>query len=189
MYAAEQAAAPDAAALERTIAAQRISDGRPAPAGATAEHQAQPFTPAQMISLAAQYQQEMKAAVDRVETLRMQAYKSRDLIKMTFLDDKLTQISVVVKMAEPSGQALAHETESLTMRAHFSLVQQARDRAKEILADAEAAAGEDMGTVSTGNIQAEETQQNSGANDPTRPGTAIQDVTSLDRPGEASPYR
>ena len=57
-----------------------------------AEHQAQPFTPEQMISLSEQYQVEMKAAVDRVETLRMQAYKSRDLIRMTFLDDKLTQI-------------------------------------------------------------------------------------------------
>ncbi len=141
-----------------------------------------------MISLSEQYQVEMKAAVDRVETLRMQAYKSRDLIRMTFLDDKLTQISVVVKMAEPSAKALAHETESLTMRAHFSLVQQARDRAKEILADAEAAVGEDIGTVSAGTPQGEETQS-SVANDPTRPGAAIHDLETGDRPGEASPYR
>ena len=186
VYAAEEATAPDDAKLEQTINAQRVGEGRLVGARPISEHQLEAFTPEQMLQLGEKYRTEMKAGFDRVEHLRIQAYRSRDLIRITCVDDKLSQAGTVVKMAEPRAFAMARETEVFSMRAHFLLVQQARERVGELVAEAEQCIGEEITTVASGRIREEETPDSNVIDDPTRPGVPIHVV---DRPPEASPYR
>jgi hypothetical protein len=186
VYAAEQATATEPSDLQQTIEAQRISEGRLVRGGPISEHQLQAFSPDQMIALGEKYRLDMKAALDHLEQLRIAAYRSRDLIRMTCVDDKLTLANTVVRTAEPKALALARETEALPMRGHFSLVRLARERVNEIVAEADECMGVEFGTVGAGRINEEGTPSAGDGYDPSR----VPEPTHIvDRPGEASPYR
>ena len=53
-----------------------------------------------MIELIGRYDSESKAAYEHAETTRIQAYRSRDIIRMTCIDDKLTQMKEVLNVAD-----------------------------------------------------------------------------------------
>jgi hypothetical protein len=190
VYAADQATAPPQPTgdeLARTIATQRATDGQLVRPNKVSEHQVEPFTPDQMLGLAEQYGKEMKGASEHVEDLRILAYRSRDLIRMTCVDDKLTQIVVVAKLAEPRIASLSTlQGDKLVLQEHFLLVQQARERVAELAIEAEQCMGDDLSPVGLGRLKEETPPATDNDFDPTRPPAPGVDI---ERPAEASPYR
>src|SRR5438045_7124124 len=90
VYAADQAAAPPPDDLAQTINGQKIKEGAVVgPAVADPEHQAGKLSPDQMIDLAGKYDKESKTALEHAENARISAYHTRDIIRMTCIDDKL----------------------------------------------------------------------------------------------------
>ena len=124
-------------------------------------------------------------AYEHGETTRIQAYRSRDIIRMTCIDDKLTQMKEVLNAAAPRQLAFSRLVDDeLRMRQHFVVLQQARNRVMELAAEIEACMGDTLDAVSNGRIR-EETPTDAVL-DPTRPPSPTRDI---ERPGEASPYR
>jgi hypothetical protein len=63
------------------------------------EHQAEKLSAEQMTVLVSKYDTESKVAYEHGETTRIQAYRSRDIIRMTCVDDKIGQMKTLSKMA------------------------------------------------------------------------------------------
>jgi hypothetical protein len=189
VYAAEQAAAPpsDGDELAQTLTTQKINDGQLARKKPVEEHQLEAFTPDQMLELGDRYGKEMKGAGEHAENLRILAYRSRDIIRIACIDDKLTQIMVVIKLAEPRIADLARvQGDRLVLQQHFSIVQQAHARVEELSQEAELCMGDNLNAVTVGNIKEETPAQADNVYDPTRPASPGIDIN---RPAEASPYR
>jgi hypothetical protein len=187
VYAADQVTSPANDDLTQMIQAQRAAAGKLIKPGEIDEHQVEAFTPEQMVELAAKYGVEMKLAGARAENLRISAYKSRDLIRMTCIDDKLTQIMLILKKTEPRLQALSTvNPDDLAMRQSFFILQQARGRVAELAAEMEQCMGDNLANVAPGLMKEEASTPNDNIFDPTRPANPVRDI---ERPGEASPYR
>jgi hypothetical protein len=185
VYAAEQATAPPDD-LGKTIADQQIRDGKPVKPPEDPEHQRETLTPPQMIELIGTYDKEAKAAYDHAETVRIQAYRTRDIIRMTCIDDKLTQMKEVLNVAAPRVAAFPNLiTDELRMRQHFVVLQLARNRINELAAEIDGCMGDSLDAVTFGRVK-EETPSSDTILDPTRPPAPDRDI---ERPGEASPYR
>lgn len=186
VYAADQVttASDDVA---RMITNQRIQAGTRVNPGAPAdpEHQAERLSPDQMIDLAGKYDGESKAAVEHGESARVTAYRSRDLIRMTCIDDKLVQMRHVMGAVAPKLLAFPGEQgNELLMRQHFLVFQLSRNRMLELAAEVDACLGDVLDSY-VGRIK-EEIPATDSVSDPTRPAVPGQDI---ERPGEASPYR
>jgi len=185
VYAADQATAPpEPADVGSTITAQKVKQGELVKPE-DLEHQAEKLSPEQMTVLVSKYDTESKVAYEHGETTRIQAYRSRDIIRMTCIDDKLTQMKEVLLSATPRQVAFARLIDDeLRMRQHFVVLQQARNRVMELAAEVQACMGDTLDAVSNGRIRDEGTSD--PVLDPTRPPTPTRDI---ERPGEASPYR
>jgi hypothetical protein len=186
VYAADLATAPAAPAdVGQVILAQQVNEGQLVKAGQAERHQVGAYTPDQMLDLSETYDKEMRAAVEHAEDVRILAYHSRDIIRMTCIDDKLAQIKAVLNVAQPRFLTLRTlKTAELVMREQFSVLNQAHERVGELSAQVDGCLGDNLDAVSIGRIQ-EETAPNDNINDPTRPPSPNVDVT---RPPEASPY-
>ena len=187
VYAADQATAPPSDDLAKTITAQKIKEGAVVkPDAADPEHQAAKLTPDQMLDLAAKYDNESKAALEHADNARIAAYRTRDIIRMTCIDDKLTQMKEITLKTEPRLLAFPRlKDNDLVMRQHFLVLQQAHNRILELAAEVDGCTGDALDAVSMGRIK-EETPETDSVSDPTRPPAPVHDI---DRPGEASPYR
>lgn len=187
VYAADQATAPPPDDLAKTIADQKIKEGtlvKPGPPQ-DPEHQLDKLSPDQMIDLAGKYDGETQAALEHAESARITAYRSRDIIRMTCIDDKLAQMKQITIGAGPRLIGLPRLRENdLVMRQHFLVLQQARNRVMELAAEVDGCMGDVLDVV-MGRIK-EETPTTDPITDPTRPPEPTRDI---DRPGEASPYR
>ncbi len=185
VYAADQATEPPAAAdVGTTITAQKVKRGELVKPE-DLEHQADKLSAEQMTVLVSKYDTESKVAYEHGETTRIQAYRSRDIIRMTCVDDKLTQIKEVLNAAAPRLLAFSRLVDDeLRMRQHFVVLQQARNRVMELAAEILVCMGDTLDAVSNSRVR-EETPSDSVL-DPTRPPTPTRDI---ERPGEASPYR
>jgi hypothetical protein len=185
VYAADQVTAPPPDDVSKTITAQRVKEGElanPPDVGS----QRTKLTSDQMIDVTAKYDTESKAAYEHAETTRIEAYRSRDIIRMTCIDDKLTQMKQILTVVAPRLQGFARlVSDDLVMRQHFLVLQQARNRVLELASEIDACLGDTLDGVSMGRIK-EETPPTDGAFDPFRPPTPTRDI---ERPGEASPYR
>ena len=173
--------------MTATINAQKIAEGtlvNPAAKGPTPE-QLDALAPDQMRQLAGKYDLEMKTAIERAENVRISAYRTRDIIRITCIDDKLAQMKAVLRLAEPRLAAVQNTQEELRLRRDFLIVHQAQQRVSELAAEVEVCMGDNLDAVSLARIN-EETPGNENVYDPTRPPAPTQDV---ERPGEASPYR
>ena len=186
VYAADQATAPPAPAdVATTITAQKVKQGELVKPE-DLEHQAEKLSAEQMTVLVSKYDTESKVAYEHGETTRIQAYRSRDIIRMTCVDDKLTQMKEVLNAAAPRLLEFSRLVDDeLRMRQHFVVLQQARNRVMELAAEVEACMGDTLDAVSNGRIR-EEGSSSDPVLDPTRPPTPTRDI---ERPGEASPYR
>lgn len=186
VYAADLATAPAAPAdVGQVILAQEVNEGQLVKAGQAERQQVGAYSADQMIDLAQAYDKEMRAAMEHAEDVRILAYHSRDIIRMTCIDDKLAQIKAVINVAQPRFLTLrTFKTAELVMREQFSVINQAHERVGELSAQVDGCLGDNLDAVSIGRIQ-EETAPNDNINDPTRPPSPNVDVT---RPPEASPY-
>jgi hypothetical protein len=186
VYAADLATAPDAPAdVGQVILAQQVNEGQLVKAGQAERRQVGAYTADQMLDLAQTYDKEMRAAVEHAEDVRILAYHSRDIIRMTCIDDKLAQIKAVLNVAQPRFLTLrTFKTAELVMREQFSVINQAHERVGELRAQVDGCLGDNLDAVSIGRIQ-EESAPDDNINDPTRPPSPTVDVT---RPPEASPY-
>jgi hypothetical protein len=185
VYAGEQATAPPDD-LNKTITDQKIREGAVVKSAGEIEHQAEKLSPPEMIAMIGAYDKESKAAYEHAETTRIQAYRSRDIIRMTCIDDKLTQMKEVLNVA--AARVLAFPTliaDELRMRQHFVVLQLARNRVNELAAEIEACMGDTLDAVTFGRVK-EEAPSSDPLSDPTRPPAPDHDI---ERPGEASPYR
>jgi hypothetical protein len=188
VYAADKVTAPESPDLGSTINAQQVKEGTlVAPRQPTSEHQKEAFSVEQMLELAERYSVEMKTALEHAENLRVTAYKARDLIRMTCIDDKLSQMNTVFKLAEPRlGSIREAQSDLLVMRQRFSILQQARERIAVLASELEQCSGDNLFAIPTGRIPQETQHETENVYDPTRPPAPGNDVS---RPPEASPYR
>ena len=164
-----------------------MTEGQLVRPASVSEHQIESFTPEQMLELAGKYDKEMKAASEHAENQRILAYRSRDLIRMTCIDDKLTQMMVVIKLAEPRLRRLGGDQgDLLVMRQHFSIVAAgARSGRPSSRREVDQCMGDNLGTVSAGRIKEEATPETDNVFDPTRP--RPRRTTSIDRAKPALP--
>jgi hypothetical protein len=184
VYAADQVTAPPDD-LSKTITEQRVREGALA-TPPDIQNQKVKLTPEQMLDLVGKYDTESKVAYEHAESTRIQAYRSRDIIRMTCIDDKLTQMKQVLTVTEPRVLAFPRlVADDLVMRQHFLVLQQARNRMLELATEIEGCMGDALDAVSIGRIK-EETPTSDSAFDPTHPPSPTRDI---ERPGEASPYR
>jgi len=187
VYAADQATEPPAPAdVGATITAQKVKRGELVKTNEDLEHQAEKLSAEQMTVLVSKYDTESKVAYEHGETTRIQAYRSRDIIRMTCVDDKLTQMKEVLNAATPRLLAFSRlADDELRMRQHFVVLQQARNRVMELAAEILVCMGDTLDGISNSRIR-EEGSTSDPVLDPTRPPTPTRDI---ERPGEASPYR
>ena len=107
------------------------------------------------------------------------------MIRLAFIDDRMGQLRSVVRIAKPYFPMLhTVKSDTLALRRHFSLIEQAVQRARELVAEMERAFGESLDTIAGVPLPPETVAHN--IDDPTRPQGP--DPT-LDRPPEASNYR
>jgi hypothetical protein len=187
VYAADQVAGPEASPddVSKTIMNQRIREGalaKPAGEGSLREK----LSADQMIEAVAKFDSDAKVAYEHAETTRIQTYRSRDIIRMTCIDDKITQMKEVMNVAAPRAQVFPTlVSDDLRMRQHFLVLQQAHNRILELATEIEGCTGDSLDSVSIGKIK-EETPETDTISDPTHPAAPTHDI---ERPGEASPYR
>jgi hypothetical protein len=186
VYAADQVTAPTADDVANTITNQKVKEGARVTPAPDLEHQLEKLTPDQMMELAAKYDTEAKSALDHAESARIAAYRSRDIIRMTCIDDKLMQMKEISLATQPRLLSLPQKRDNdLVMRQHFLVLQQAHNRVLELATEVDACIGDVLDGVAAGRIK-EEAPVTDPIADPTRPPSPDRD---LDRPGEASPYR
>jgi hypothetical protein len=184
VYAADQVTAPEPADVGSVINAQRIKQGLPVHGGEDLEHQVQMLTTDQMVELATRYDKDMRSSLEHAEGVRISAYRQRDIIRMSCIDDKLVQMKDVIRVSEPRVASVGRKAaEELVLRQHFLIVQMARKRVDELAADVEACMGEGLDSISAGRIRDE--SPSDAILDPTRPPTPWFET---ERPPEASPY-
>ena len=182
-YAADQAAQPPAPDLNRAIVQQMVNEGQLANAAPNAPA-SNPYTSEQMMILAQNYTADMQKAVEHAEDVRIAAYRTRDIIRMTCIDDKLGQMKTVINLATPRMLMLrTFKGEPIVMAEQFDIIGRAHERVTLLATEVDACMGDNLDAVTVGRIQEE--QQPTDITDPTRPPAPIQQI---DRPPEASPY-
>jgi len=186
VYAAEEATAPPGPTLEQTIAQQLVQEGQLAhQSGDTKE--LENYTPDQMMALATKYDQDMRRAVDHAQDVKILAYRTHDIIRMTCIDDKVDQIKQVITLTESRYLMLrSFKTQVIIMQSQFAIITAAHARVTELAAEIDACMGDNLDAVSLGRIEEEKMAQANSLIDETRPQSSI---TSIERPPEASPYQ
>lgn len=194
VWATQAASGDDAEALARTIKRQKIRSGILVAQGPgaserkTKEHQAEALTSDQIIELASSYETEIREALEHAEMVRVGAYRSRDIIRMTCIDDKLAQMRSVFRIVEPrfvSIRGVRHD--ELIVRGQFSLIQQAVERVRALASEMEDCLGETLDVISGAQLnEGLPSPTSARETDPTRP---QEPGASVDRPPEASSYR
>jgi hypothetical protein len=185
VWATQSGDGEDPAALARTLRHQKIRDGVRIAAADAVEQKTPGLTEEEMIAASARYETELSALVAHAEQLRMDAYHARDLIRLAFIDDRMAQLRLLVRVVTPYfGTLEAWRADTLPFRSRYNLIQQAIERARELVSEMEKAFGENMETIGGVPLPDETVARN--ADDPTRPQSPD---PNLDRPPEASSYR
>jgi hypothetical protein len=183
VYAADQAAQPPQPDINQTIVQQMVNEGQVANAAPNAPAE-NPYTVEQMLILAPKYTADMQTAIEHAQDVRVMAYRSHDIIRMTCIDDKVNQMKTLVNMAStPMLMLRTFKDQPIEMREQFDVIGRAHDRVSQLGAEVDACMGDNLEAVSTGKIQEE--QEPTNVNDPTRPPSP---TTPIERPPEASPY-
>jgi hypothetical protein len=183
VYAADQAAQPPQPDINQTIVQQMVNEGQVANAAPNAPAD-NPYTVEQMLILAPKYTADMQTAIEHAQDVRVMAYRSHDIIRMTCIDDKVNQMKTLVNMAStPMLMLRTFKDQPIVMREQFDVIGRAHDRVSQLGAEVDACMGDNLEAVSTGKIQEE--QEPTNVNDPTRPPSP---TTPIERPPEASPY-
>jgi len=183
VYAADQATQPAKSDVNQTIAQQLVNEGQMANAAPNAPAE-NPYTPEQMLILAPKYTADMEKAIDHAQEVRIMAYRSRDIIRMTCVDDKIAQMKTLATLAStPMLMLRTFKDQPIVMREQFDVIGRAHDRVNALAVEVDACMGDVLDAVTEGRIKEEQPPDN--INDPSRPPSPL---TPIDRPPEASPY-
>jgi hypothetical protein len=183
VYAADQATQPAQPDLNQTIVQQLVNEGQVANAAPNAPAD-NPYTTAQMLILAPKYTADMQTALEHAQDVRILAYRSRDIIRMTCVDDKIGQMKTLANLAStPMLMLRTFKDQPIVMREQFDVIGRAHERVNQLAAEVDACMGDNLDAVTAGKIQEE--QETPNINDPTRPPLP---TVEIDRPPEASPY-
>jgi hypothetical protein len=186
VYAADLATAPPKTDVNQAIVQQLVSEGQLANAAPNAPPDTA-YTSDQMLILGPKLAAEMQSAVEHAEDVRIAAYRTRDIIRMTCIDDKIGQMKTLMNLAStPMLMLRTFKAEPIVMREQFDVIGRAHDRVSVLGTEIEACMGDNLDAVTVGRIQEEQQPDTDvNINDPTRPASPIQ---AIDRPPEASPY-
>jgi hypothetical protein len=186
VYAADLATAPPKTDVNQAIVQQLVSEGQLANAAPNAPPDTA-YTSDQMLILGPKLAAEMQSAVEHAEDVRIAAYRTRDIIRMTCIDDKIGQMKTLMNLAStPMLMLRTFKAEPIVMREQFDVIGRAHDRVSVLGTEIEACMGDNLDAVTVGRIQEEQQPDTDvNVNDPTRPASPIQ---AIDRPPEASPY-
>jgi hypothetical protein len=177
---------PDANKLGRTITRQRVAAGEPAKTARA--RQDTPLTPDQMFAAAASWENEMSKTLEHAETMRLQAYRSRDIIRMTCVDERLGQMKEVWAIVKPRFTTIHAATgDELSLRSQFTTIREGAERIAQLADDLEQCVGDTLDSVSATRLPGEDNGPGAAIDDPTLPPNPT--TTPLDRPGYASPMR
>lgn len=183
VYAADQAGQPSKSDVNQVIAQQLVNEGQRANARPNAPADST-YTVEQMEILAPKYKAEMQTAIEHADEVRLQAYRSHDIIRMTCVDDKIAQMKTLARMSDtPMLMLRTFKAEPIVMRTQFDLISRTHDRVSVLAAEVDACMGDNLDAVTVGRIQEEEPP--TSIDDPSRPPSPI---VPIDRPPEASPY-
>lgn len=182
---ADFAARSDADLMRRTITRQRVAEGQVAKPPLAREDK--PPTAEQMFAALDTYEADMDKAVEHGEKLRIHAYRSKDIIRMTCVDEKLGQMKEVIAIAKPRFTTIKTAAgDELRLRSQFTTIREGWERVNQLAADMESCMGDVLDAVAIGSLPGEQNDPGASIDDPTRP----PDPTSvLDRPGLASPVK
>ncbi len=184
VYAAEEATSPTGPTLEQTIAQQLVSEGEAARESSLTK-QIENYTPEQMLAMAAAYDQQMRRAIDHAQDVKILAYRTHDIIRMTCIDDKVDQIKQVISLTEPRYLMLrSFKSQVIVMQSQFAIINSAHERVTQLTAEIDACMGENLDAVSLGRVEEERLPGAGDLNDPTRPQSSLQPI---ERPQSASP--
>ena len=172
--------------MAAAIVAQQIADGQGARRPGPGEDK--PLTTRmQILAAAAKLEVDMRQAVAHGDASRVSAYRSKDIIRMTCVDDKVGQMKTVLSIAEPRFRSIKVTSgDELSLRSHFSTIREGWERIKQLDAEIENCMGDSLDAVAVGLINEEGSGPNASVTDPTQPPSA---TFVLDRPGQASPYQ
>jgi hypothetical protein len=176
------------AAMTRTITRQRIAEGQLPLAGTGAGKPAPTMTREQILASAASYESEMTESIAHAEKLRLDAYHSKDIIRMNFISGKLDEMRQILAVAQPALVAIREPgQEMFVMLAKLSTIRQGAERVKHSMDEVEAALGDtaDPTMALFGAVNSTNNDSN-GTTDPT--GVPAPTFT-VDRPVPASPFR
>lgn len=185
--AAQMATKPDDDAMSRAITHQQVAAGQAVKKPGAAGRQDKALTPDQMLVATASYEVDMRQAIAHGEVMRVSAYRSKDIIRMTCVDEKLGQMKQVVNIAQSRFSSIKETTgDEFQMRSQFTVVREGWERVKVLADEMENCMGDSLDAVAVGQLNEEGNGPNASVTDPTQPPAP---TFVLDRPGYASPYR
>ena len=182
---ANQAPSEDRA-MAAAIVAQQIADGQGAKVDQGPPSEA--TTRMQILAEAAKLEADMKESVAHADTVKLEAYHQKDMIRVAFLTSKLNDMKQIQSIAQSALAILRQPGQDLfVMRAKLNTIRQGAERIRDTLAAIDAAAGDSMDPTSSafGPVNAE-TNPSMGETDPTSPPAPSADV---ERPSPASPFQ
>jgi hypothetical protein len=182
---AEIMATPDTNAMTRTITRQRVAAGEAA--RPPARESDKPLTPDQIFAAVASYEGDMTKALEHGESLRIHAYRSRDIIRMTCVDEKLGQMKEIMAIAKPRFTTIKNPmNDELQLRSQYTTLREGWERINQLSADMESCMGDSLEAIAAAGIPEEQNGPGAAVDDPTLPPNP---TVTLDRPGYASPFR
>ncbi|HET6284168.1 MAG TPA: hypothetical protein VFH73_24640 [Polyangia bacterium] len=139
----------------------------------------------EMLSLAEKYDADIEDDVAHAEAARATAYRSRDVIKLTCIDDKLVQMRLLFNSMVPRFKRLTRvRNDEFSVRAEFIVIAPNWKRSKQLRADVETCIGEMLNDVTVVSVSSE--HPDTGGPDPTQPSDP---KVNSERPPEASRWR
>jgi hypothetical protein len=174
-------------AMAAAIVAQQIADGQ----GAKLEPGTPPgeaATRAQILAEADKLEADMKTSVGHADTLRIEAYHQKDMIRVSFITAKLNDMKQILAIAMPALAILRQPGQDLfVMRAKLNTIRQGAERIKDAMAAAEASEGDSTDPTSSAFAPVNaETNPSQNETDPTAPPAPTDE---FERPSQASPYQ
>ena len=114
------------------------------------------YTSEQMMILAPKYAADMEGAIEHAQDVRIVAYRSHDIIRMTCIDDKIAQMKTLENLASPRMLMMrTFKAEPIVMRVEFDVISQVHDRVTALGAEVDACMGDNLDAVSAGRIHEE----------------------------------
>jgi hypothetical protein len=180
------------------VASLCMAQGAPAPAApATGPADATPpaadisvkqkpmLTPEEMVAQAKEYFHGMGEVIKRIQLLQDQSKRTKDIIKLNCVTDKLVQGKVNINIAEQSMAALQESIARADEggRTHeFTRLTIVNQKVSVLGAEAENCIGEDLSFIGATRVDVD-VDPNIPQTDPSQPGSPGVDI---ERPGEAS---